>query len=520
MSRRPAALSVLLVAGAALATACDPRDRRTPDDTMVVIHGSASVDLDPRFAITSSDANLSQLVAPGLTTVDHPALEVRLALAESIAPVEPLVWEAVVRADARFSTGAPVTAHDVAYTYGSVLDPATGSLHHAAFAERFAAVTAVDDRRVRFSLRKPLATLMTDLNFGIVSARAAQAQGGRFRDGRVVGAGPYEIVSFSPERVLLRASAYHHAGPPGMRLLDVRTVRDANARALMLVGGSADLCLNGIRADLVGDLARKPRVTVARGPSAILTYLMFNTEDPTLRDVRVRQAVAFAIDRERIVRAKFHGQARLATGMLPAVHWAYNPAVPTYRRDLARARALLDAAGYPDPDGPGGRPRLRLTYKTSADQLRVAVARSIVAQLAEVGIAVELRAFEFGTFFADVKQGKFQLASMQTIAITEPDFFWAYFHSARIPTPAQPHLHNRWRYRNAEVDRLTEAGKRTLVREERRRLYGRVQEILATELPVLPLWHEDNIAVMNAAVTGYELLPSASWGPLALVRKQ
>src|SRR5690606_28756358 len=118
-------------------------------------------------------------------------------------------------------------------------------------------------------------------------------------------------------------------------------------------------------------------------------------------------------------------------------HWAYNPDVPRYPFDPDRARALLDQAGYPDPDGPGGRPRMRLSYKTSADQFRLAVARIIADQLGEVGIEVEVRAFEFGTFFTDIKKGNYQLASMQTASISEPDYYFWYFHSSNIPTATE-----------------------------------------------------------------------------------
>ena len=110
----------------------------------------------------------------------------------------------------------------------------------------------------------------------------------------------------------------------------------------------------------------------------------------------------------------------LATSLLPPFHWAYAPGVGVFAQDLAEAGRLLDEAGLRDPDGPGGQPRLRLTYKTSADQFRVAIARVLAAQLARVDIDVEVRPFEFATFFSDVKKGNYQLATMQTAEVVEP----------------------------------------------------------------------------------------------------
>jgi peptide/nickel transport system substrate-binding protein len=247
---------------------------------------------------------------------------------------------------------------------------------------------------------------------------------------------------------------------------------------------------------------------------------MMHNEDPLLSDRRVREAIAFAIDRPRIVDAKFGGRAVLATGLLPPFHWAYSGDVERHDYDPVRAMALLDEAGYPDPDGPGGEPRMRLSYKTSASQFRLAIARVIASQLEEVGIAVDVQSFEFGTFFADVKAGNFQLASMQTSAISEPDFYYTYVHSERIPTEESPHMHNRWRYRNDRIDALTVLGRETMARDARVDIYREVQQILAHDLPIIPLWHEDNIAVMNKSVRGYGVFPNARLADFARLHKE
>ncbi|HSD89459.1 MAG TPA: ABC transporter substrate-binding protein, partial [Kofleriaceae bacterium] len=194
------------------------------------------------------------------------------------------------------------------------------------------------------------------------------------------------------------------------------------------------------------------------------------------------------------------------TGLLPPLHWAYNPDVPHYTRDLARARQLLDAAGYkPGPDGI----RLHLTYKTSSVPFRVGLARALASQLRDAGIAVEVRPFEFGTFFADIKKGNYQLATMQTSEITEPDFYYNYFNSERIPDAKDPDGGNRWRYRSLEVDRLTLAGRMEADRDKRKAIYAQVQRIVAEDVPIIPLWHEDNVALSNVDVRGYTIVPNA-----------
>jgi peptide/nickel transport system substrate-binding protein len=221
------------------------------------------------------------------------------------------------------------------------------------------------------------------------------------------------------------------------------------------------------------------------------------------------------------VERRVHDRAVLATGMLPTFHWAYDGEVERYDYDPARARQLLDEAGYPDPDGDGPLPRFTLSYKTSSNKFRVAVARILVSMLAEVGIEVELRAYEFATFFADVKKGNFQLFTMQIPEIAEPDLYTNFFASDRVP--ARDNLDagaNRVRYRSPALDRLLDDGRRELDRGRRKAIYAEVQRLLARELPVVSLWHEDNVVAMRKGVRGFEILPTAQLSSLARVYKE
>ena len=473
---------------------------------------------DPRHTLNSYETKLSRLVVPGLTTVDNDALEPRALLAESWRMVDPLTWDFVLRPGLRFSDGLPVTAADVAWTYMTMIAPDSDSAYKTGFRQRFHTVEAIDERTTRFHLNKPLATMVSDLDVGILSRRSADAHGS-FPGGRAIGAGAYKVVELDQRHVVLAPNPYYAGPPPAMPHIELRVVRDAGARNLMLVGGSADFGQNVVRQDLVDDVVAQGDLEVSSGKSCVLTYLMMNNQDPILKDKRVRQAIALAIDRPAIIRAKFSGRAVAAVGLLPPGHWAYEGNVDRWPFDPERAGALLDAAGYRDPDGRGPRPRFSLTYKTSADQFRVSVARVIAAQLGRVGIAVEVRAFEFGTFFADIKQGSYQLASMQTAEISDPDFYYTYFHSSRIPSAKDRNVHNRWRYSNPAFDALVDQGRAELDITRRKALYAEAQRIIAADVPIVPLWHEDNIVVAHRGVTGFTILPNARIPSLATVRK-
>jgi peptide/nickel transport system substrate-binding protein len=160
-------------------------------------------------------------------------------------------------------------------------------------------------------------------------------------------------------------------------------------------------------------------------------------------------------------------------------------------------------------------------YRTSSNKFRVAIALVLCAQLADVGIECDLRANEFATFFADVKAGNYQMFSMQIPEIAEPDLYTNFFASNRIPTREHPDAGgNRVRYRSPEVDRLLDRGRREMDPERRRVIYAEVQRTLAEDLPVVNLWHEDNIAAMRRDVDGFELLPTAQLSSLARIYKQ
>ncbi|MFQ5692818.1 MAG: ABC transporter substrate-binding protein, partial [Nitrospinota bacterium] len=266
--------------------------------------------------------------------------------------------------------------------------------------------------------------------------------------------------------------------------------------------------------DSLARLEQDRSLRVVRAPGTNFTYLGFNLEDPILSKRKVRRAIAHAIDRGRIIRYILRGLARPATGLLPETHWAYRKDVASYPYDPALARRLLDEAGYPDPDGEGGRPRFRLSFKTSQNETRIEIAEVIQEQLRQVGIAVDIRSFEWGTFFSDIRKGNFQIYTLTWVGIVDPDIYFYVFHSGNVP----PNGANRGRYRNPALDRWLERGRRTFGVAARREVYGRVQEILARDLPYVNLWHATNVAVLNRRVRGFLLYPDEDMVSLKDVR--
>jgi peptide/nickel transport system substrate-binding protein len=311
---------------------------------------------------------------------------------------------------------------------------------------------------------------------------------------------------------LLEANPNYYGGRPAIGHLLVKTVRDETTRVLELRSGKADIAINAISPPLLRELEDVPALRILRAPGADALFLMFQQSDPALADVRVRQAIAYAIDREALVRYKFFGHAQVADSLLPPSNWAHASGLPVYRRDLGKARALLDAAGFPER---AGAPRLTLTYKTSTDRFRKSIALAIAQQLAEVGLDIRVQTLEFGTFFSDIRKGSFQLATLKWVPIVEPDLLYWVFDSASIPTPENGYNGgNRERFRNGALDALLEAA-RVEPAKARAQSYARAQTLLAAELPYFVLWNEDSVAVVRDDLEGFHLSPFGYFEGLA-----
>ena len=483
---------------------------------MVLLVESPPETLDRRLAVSAIAENVSgNLIEPGLLRIDNDGRAVP-DLAESFQQIDPLTYEAVLRSGLQFHDGTPLTAEDVAATYDTLRDRRL----HSPLASRYdelAAVTALDARRVRFTLKRPAAGFPVNLTMGIVPARGAAAIDRSEFSRRPVGAGPFRFLDWpDEEHLLLEANPTYYRGPPAIRFLLVKTVRDENTRVLELMHGKADICFNAISPPLLDLLARSANLEILSIPGANAAYLMFQLTDPKVRDVRVRQAIGEAIDRSAIARYKFGGHATVATTLLPPGNWARADDLPRLPYDPAAATALLDAAGL-RPDARGV--RLALDYKTSTDRFRRSIGLVLVDQLAKVGIDVNLTSLEFGTFFSDIRKGNFELATLKWVPIIDPDLYTLTFASASIPTPDNNfNGANRGHYVNPEVDRLLDAARRADSEAERRASYFEVQDILARDLPYVVLWYEDSTAVMRKGLSGFSLSPFGFFSSLADVR--
>ncbi len=487
------------------------RGRVEDPSTVTMIIESSPNNLDLRQGTDAQSERVGGLIFDALVKKDE-HYELRPWLATSWEQPDPLTWVFHLRDGVRFHDGRPLEAQDVVYTIESLIDASVGSLVTAKSGS-FAAVERAEARdrlTVVVHMKRPDAGLLFNLSdglFGVVPRGSGKDFGLH-----PVGSGPFRFVSAVQDKevIVARNDGYWAAAPAipagAHRIEHVRfeVVPDAITSALELKKGSADIASNVVTLDMVHTLESAPNLKVESGAGSAVVYVTFNVTDRALSDKRVRQAVACAMDRKAIVDAIWRGQARLANTLLPVGHWAAaaDAELARYRHDVARAQRLLQEAGFPaGRDGV----RLRLTMKTSTDETTRLMAAVLQQQMRAAGIALDIRSAEFGTFYADVTRGAFQMYALRWIGSNEdPDIFRYAYATASAP----PRGGNRGRYTNPRVDGLLSEAAASSDRAVRKADYLQVQQILAEELPGIPMWYPNNEVIHTRRVEG--ILPRGS----------
>ena len=380
-----------------------------------------------------------------------------------------------------FHDGRPLTARDVKWTFDSLLQGKIRSTKSAVY--RFVDhIEATDDYTVVFHLKEPFATLLWNLSDGAMGI--VPYGSGDEINRQPIGSGPFRFVSAEPDKEVVLARNDQYWGEKA-HLANIRfvVVPDTTTRALELRKGSADIAINALTSDMVLTLERDPNLAVLRAPGTVLAYLAFNLRDPILKDERVRQALAYAIDRRPFLQYLLRGFARPANSVLPPESWAYNGDVPAYDYDPARARQLLAASGLPRDqrrtlsphhedfhggkhaaDGGSsaaaiapGRNRTRYPHLRVRDLFLRRDPRPVPDSIPCAGSAATKTRTSSNTFS------------------TPPNFLPTAPIADTSPIP--------------RIDALIDQARQELDQNTRKQLYAEIQRILADELPYINLWY-------------------------------
>jgi len=419
-----------------------------------------------------------------------------------------------LRHDIRWTDGAPLTARDVEFTYKLMIDPNTPT----AYAEDFLAVksfTVLDDYTFEVRYDKPFARALVTWASAILPKHLLEGQNllNTPFARHPIGAGPYVLKQWTAgDRLVLAANPDYFEGRPYIDEVVIRIVPDQSTQFLELKSGNLDemgltpqqYLYQTQGQDWVRNYHKFKYV------SSGYTFMAFNLKSPLFSDVRVRQALSHAIDKDEIVRGVLMGLGA-ATGVpyKPGT-WPYDDKIPANEFDPALAKKMLAEAGWTrkTPGGPltdaSGRPFAFTILTNQGNSQRIKAAIIIQSRLKDLGIKVEIRTVEWAAFIKEfVDKGRFDALLLGWTITQDPDIYDVW-HSSR----AQPGGLNFVGYKNPELDDLLERGRRILDQKRRKPIYDRIQEILHRDQPYCFLYVPMALPMVHARVQGIEPAPA------------
>jgi peptide/nickel transport system substrate-binding protein len=475
----------------------------TPDPSGIKRGGTlmAALSADPQgfdSHLTSAYSSFEVLenVYDQLVTVDE-NLNMVPSLAESWEVSDDnLTWTFTLREGVKFHNGRDLTAEDVVYSYERIMDPDTGS----GVAWRFDSVESIeapDDRTVVINLTQPSPNLLGRIGgYGGMAIIPREIVEDGTVDTFPVGTGPFKFVEYVPgDRVVLEANPdYWEEGKPYLDGVIFKPIPDETVRLTNLLTGEVDWS-DSLPPQRVTELATSGDVIVDKVSGGDYWYIGVNVTREPFNDVRVRQAIAYAIDRAEVTLAAKFDTASPNQGPIPPDSFWYYDHQP-FDQDLDKARELLAEAGYPDGFETEFMP-------TSFYEETVRTAQVLQAQLSEIGIDADIRTLEWGTWLEEEGNGNFDMYLCGWLGNIDPDdFFYAQHHTDEV--------FNFTGYSNPDLDELLDAGRVETDEAARKEIYDQVQELVIDEAPYIYLY---NPAVVNAwqpFVRGYQALPSAA----------
>ncbi len=484
---------------------------QTPPGVLVVGQIAEPKSLDPQAVTAVNDFRILMNLYDGLVRYKDGTLEVEPALATDWTISEDgKEYTFTLRDDASFHDGTPVNADAVVFTFQRMLDENhpyhdTGPFPLSFFFSAVDQVEALDDKTVKFTLNAPYAPFLSNLAYPtglIVSPEAVKEQGPDF--GRnPVGSGPFRFAEWeSNAKVVAVRNEDYWGGAPALEAIVFRPITDANTRVAEMLAGGIDVMVEIPPDSVAGFDGNGFALHEQAGPH--LWFLILNAKEGPFADKRMRQAINYAIDKEAMVGQILQGTAEVAAGPTPpAFAWAYNDALQPYPYDPEKAKALIEEAGHS-----GAKLTFYVTEGGSGMLDPVPMATAIQADLAKVGLEVEIETYEWNTFLGQVNPGLEGKADMAEMAWMTNDPDTLPYLALRTEAWPDKGGFNSGYYSNPEVDRLLEAARSATDQAERAKLYKEMQEIVYEDAPWAFVANWKQNAATSETVSNFKLQPS------------
>ncbi len=430
-----------------------------------------------------------------------------LATSWQAAP-DAMSWTFTLREGVTWSDGEPFTADDVAFTFNDViLVKDLGANNRSAFSP-IDHVEVVDPLTVKFVLSSPFSSLPYYLAYfaGILPAHVLQGaenplQVASFNKGQPVVTGPYKVAEFVPgSYVRLEPNDLYWGGAPKVQTIVFKVVPDPNTQLAQLLAGDVDM-VTVTNPTLLAGVERNPNLEVIRQSQNIWYWVALNQDDPRFTDVRVRQALLTAIDRQAIIDSVLKGYGTIATGPIAPLQQAfYDANVPSYPFDPERAKALMAEAGWtPGADGILRKDGEKLTIAMPTGQFGYLVDATLLVQQywKDIGVDVQVNVMEWNAYIQKVVVNRDYQSTLAWWSTPPTTDITPYFGSAgagggnNIPN-----------YQDPELDALMADARRATNLDDQVAVVSTIEKKVANDLPYLFLWYPDMITVRNDKIGG------------------
>lgn len=485
----------------------------TPKDALLIGQVAEPQSLDPQVATAANDSRILVNLYDGLVRNGTAKLNIEPALATRWEISDDgLTYRFHLRQNVRFQDGTPFNAEAAKFTFQRMLDEKnpwhnTGPFPLAFFFSAINSIETPDAYTLVFHLKEPFAPLLSNLATptGLIVSPTAVKKYGKDFGRHPVGTGAFRFSEWQAnQRVVVHANADYWEGKPAVNTVVFRPIVDGNTRVAEMLSGGIDAMVE-VPPDTVKLFAKHSkrfRLYQTVGPH--VWYVMLNAHVPPFNDLRVRQAVNYAVNKQSLVDNVLQGSAGVADGPIPgAFSWAANPHVKPYPYDPDKARALLKAAG-----AEGATVTFYVTEGGSGMLDPVPMATAIQADLKAVGLKVNIETYEWNTYLSKVNAGLDDHTHMAEMAWMTNDPDTLPFLTLRSDAWPQKGGFNSGYYRNPQVDALLEKARLTTDNAVRGQLYRQVQQIVHDDAPWLFVANWQQNAVTSTRIQHFSLQPN------------
>ncbi|MBI3609404.1 MAG: peptide-binding protein [Nitrospirae bacterium] len=492
-----------------------PSNEQTTGDALIIPEYQKPAFVNPLLTETTLSARLSEIIFDGLIQVDE-RFEPKPHLAESWErSKDGRTWTFHLRPGVGFHDGMELTAEDVAFTFGKMQELQNGIPFGFIFQD-VDTITVEDKYTVRVKFKNPMASLIQALVVGILPKHLLGGEDIKKTsfNQHPIGTGPYKLKSWSEKEIILEANNDYFLGRPHLDQIQVRVYPNREAAWAKLMAGEVDF-FDLLTPDNYEILKQVPTFHLYSVPMPYYYLVAFNLKQKLFSDLRVRQALNYAINKEEIVAKVLRGQGQVAAETIYPGSWAYSPGVKPYSYDPKRALTLFKEAGWADHDGDhfldkNGKPFEFTVNVNEGDDLKQKALFFIQQQLLDIGIRMKVMLFD-ATDTGFLFKKKFDAHFPEIVARGDPDFSYKYWHSSQIKDGF-----NVSSYRNGKVDRLLEEGRTEFDMEKRKALYFSFQEEILKDPPGIFLFWTNYLVGVHERFKGVQISPV---GPFANIRE-